>query len=63
MTGQAVFRSLENSFTHVCCFRGVQGVGFHMSELPTISPTTNTFFCGDRDCFSDPNSSLSVAMG
>ena len=36
MTAQAVFRSLENSFTYVCCFRGVQGIGFHM--LASMQP-------------------------
>ncbi len=41
MTGQAVFRSLENSFTHVCCFRGIQGVGFHMlASMQPIAPRT-----------------------
>jgi spermidine synthase len=35
-TSQAVFRSLENSFPHVRCFRGVEGVGFHM--LASMQP-------------------------
>jgi hypothetical protein len=35
-TGQAVFRSLENSFPHVRCFRGVEGIGFHM--LASMQP-------------------------
>jgi spermidine synthase len=40
-TTQAVFRSLENSFPHVRCFRGVEGVGYHMlASMQPIEPRT-----------------------
>ena len=40
-TTQAVFRSLENSFPHVRCFRGVEGAGFHMlASMQPIEPRT-----------------------
>ena len=40
-TCQAVYRSLENSFPHVRCFRGIKGVGFHMlASMETIELRT-----------------------
>jgi spermidine synthase len=40
-TGQAILRSLQNSFAYVRCFRGVEGQGIHMlaSMQPIERPT------------------------